>query len=89
MSVKIRHKERPGLLGSGSEFNVHGLGSVFIAYPDEGLVEEDIADLEVKIGDEWMAMDKAFRTNNLITDNYNTRFFEPPTEEDRDRGYTL
>jgi hypothetical protein len=37
----------------------------------------------------WKPMDQAFRDRDLICDNHNTCFFEPPTPEDRARGYTL
>ena len=37
----------------------------------------------------WKDMAQAFRDKDLITDDYNTYFLEPPTPEDRERGYLL
>lgn len=38
---------------------------------------------------EWKPMDDAFRDRNVIIDNHNTTFFEPKTNEDRERGFAL
>ncbi len=37
----------------------------------------------------WKDMSAAFLDHDIITDNYNTQFFEPKNAEDRKRGYTL
>lgn len=37
----------------------------------------------------WISMDEAFKNKDLITDNYNTKFFEPKDEEEKNRGYRL
>ena len=37
----------------------------------------------------WIPMSDAFKNNDLITDNYNTEFFEPKDDEERKRGYRL
>ncbi len=37
----------------------------------------------------WVSMSEAFKNNDLITDNYNTKFFEPENDEERKRGYRL
>lgn len=37
----------------------------------------------------WKSLADAFRDHDVIVDNYNSRFFEPQTEEDRQRGFTL
>ena len=39
--------------------------------------------------DKWMDMGDAFKSHNLITDNYNNYFFEPKNEDDKVRGFTL
>lgn len=38
---------------------------------------------------EWKDLNQAFHDRDVIIDNYNTRFFEPQTPEDRERGHTL
>lgn len=48
-----------------------------------------IKDLEIfieKLG-VWKSLSQAFKDRDVITDNYNTTFSEPKTEEDRARGY--
>jgi len=35
----------------------------------------------------WIPMDEAFKNKDLITDNYNTTFFEPENDEEKKRGY--
>jgi len=45
--------------------------------------------LRLKKWQEWKCLSKAFQDKNVITDNYNTSFFEPSTEDDRLRGYIL
>ncbi len=32
-------------------------------------------------------MNEAFENHDLITDNYNTEFFEPKNDEEKKRGY--
>jgi hypothetical protein len=41
------------------------------------------------LGSWWISLDEALQKHYVIHDNYNTRFFEPPTHEDHERGYTL
>ncbi len=37
----------------------------------------------------WISMGEAFKNHDLITDNYNTEFFEPKNEEEKKRGYRM
>lgn len=85
----VRHKEKPELLGSASRFNIHGIGAIFVCWRDGDMSEEMGRNLEVEIDGEWKPLTDAFKDHDLITDNHNTRFFKPPTPEDRERGYTL
>jgi hypothetical protein len=50
-----------------------------------------IRDFEVWIEalQKWKCMSQAFKDSDLIVDNYNTTFFEPSNDEDRERGFTL
>lgn len=87
--MKIRYKNQPDITGISSEFNTYGLGEVIVHFPDGSATSEEISELEVEIHDEWVDMRNAFRRRLLINDNYNIRFFEPQTADDRERGYTL
>jgi hypothetical protein len=67
-------------------FNLHSVNEV--------VTEDDSAfifDLDVWLTQksEWEDMRQAFADHDLITDNFNTFFFEPQNEEDRQRGYAI
>ena len=51
----------------------------------------DIKDVDVFIEAKqmWMPLSEAFDKHAVIVDDYNEMFFEPSTNEDRLRGYTL
>ena len=94
--MKVRMKDSPDLEIWSCRFNVHALNEV-IGHGDWGADSLFIKDLDVfieasgsdgiQIG--WKDMRQAFKGHDIITDNYNTRFFEPPDKESRERGYTL
>lgn len=88
--MKVRHKEK-GYLGSSGNFNMHGLGEMIVYFEDGDCSSEFIRDYEVflKQKQEWKDINQAFKDKDIINDNYNTCFFEPPTEDDRVRGFTL
>jgi hypothetical protein len=69
-----------------SRFNVSTLAEVLTGDDSPSISELDVW-LEQKQC--WKDMGDAFRDRDLITDNYNTCFFEPQNEEDRKRGFTL
>jgi hypothetical protein len=56
-----------------------------------GMDSAFIRDFEVWIEalQKWKCMSQAFKDSDLIVDNYNTIFFEPGNDEDRERGFTL
>lgn len=81
--MKVRYKETKKEACS-SEFNIHALGEVLTG--DDGAY---IRDLDVLVNGTWKDMGQAFEDKDIITDNYNSRFFVPPTPEDKERGYTL
>lgn len=95
--MKVRMKSNPSSVFSSSEFNTHALGEVIGCGKDFGCDLFYIKDLDVFIearthaGNHigWKDMREAFKDKDLIIDNYNTCFFEPKNEEDRQRGYTL
>ena len=83
--MKVRYKST-GAEAHASSFNIHAL--------DEVLTGDDspfISDLDIYLEaiQNWMDMSEAFKLGMLITNNHNTCFFEPKTQEDKERGYTL
>lgn len=70
----------------GSKFNVHALFEVIVYFEDDSDTIPG-SELEVFLGDAWVKLGQAFRDKLLITDNYNTEFFEPANEAERERGY--
>lgn len=89
--MNVRYTDRPRIIGWAGRFNTHGIGEVIVGFPDDGgQTSESISELEVQLSSgEWKDMRQAFADKDLITDNYNTAFFEPATPEDRERGYVL
>ncbi len=86
--MKVRFTDKPHITGISGRFNVVALAEVIVGFDnDMGADTCYIKDLDVLIGEEWITMHQAFKNHDLITDNYNTYFFEPKTPEDRERGY--
>ena len=88
--MKVRHKEY-GLYGSSSKFNVFALNEIIVGFDVGGMDSDFIQNYDVYISEleAWKDLSEAFKAHNVIVDNYNTVFFEPNTEEDRERGYAL
>jgi len=88
--MKVRGKAS-NIIWYSSKFNIHGLGEMIIQNEQYGADSVYIKDFDVFLEDkqDWKDMAQAFRDKDLITDNYNTYFFEPKTREDRKRGFTL
>ena len=84
--MKLRYKKHLDDPFESSSFNVHALSEVLTG--DDSAFIKDL-DAFIETRGEWKDMKQAFKDNDIITDNYNTRFFEPKTQEDRKRGYTL
>jgi len=87
--MKIRNKETKNIAWS-DRFNEHGIDEIIVCFPDGDMSSEYIRDYEVQLSnDTWVDMKKAFSDKDLITDNYDRYFLEPPTETDRQRGYVF
>ena len=90
--MKIRMKDNIDQPFVSSRFNIHGLGEV-VGFGDQfGSDCFFIKDLDVFIEANnvgWKDMRQAFKDKDIIVDNYNTYFFEPSSEKDRKRGFTL
>lgn len=98
--MKVRMKSQPALVFYSGKFSVHGIGEVQGCHESFGVDLFFIRDLDVfieatynhhqaciRIG--WKDMGQAFEDHDLITDSYNTHFFEPGNKEDRKRGFIL
>jgi len=94
--MRVKHKEK-GYLGYSSDFNICGMSEIIVHFDDEsdgtpnGADSDYISNYEVFIEatQEWKDLHQAFKDKDVITDNYDTHFFEPTTKEDRERGFTL
>ncbi len=77
-------------IGESSEFNTSSLSEILVYFSD-WMDTDYMKDYMVYIEatEKWMTFTEAFKEKHIITDNYNRHFFEPETEEDRKRGYTL
>ena len=83
--MKVRYKKTGTEAESGS-FNITTIGEVLTGDDSPFITELDVF---LKETGEWKDMTQAFEDGDIIVNNMNTRFFEPPTTEDRERGYTL
>lgn len=89
--MKLRNKLTSDLCQS-DKFNMHSTSEIIVFYEDD--CDSDYIknfDVELGVGDavRWVDLRQAFKDHDVITDNFNTRFFEPKDEEDRARGYTI
>lgn len=83
--MKVRHK-KTGTEAESSSFNLTTIGEVLTGDDSAFITELDVF---LKSTGEWKDMATAFEDSDIIVNNLNTRFFEPPTGEDRQRGHTL
>lgn len=89
--MRVRHKTT-GRLGDARDFNIHSVApqEIIVGFDDGDQTSDYMRDYDVQLKDgRWMSFEDAFTLHLLITDNYNSHFFEPQTEADRVRGYTL
>lgn len=98
--MKVRFAKNPTCKLISNRFNTSSHGEVIVYGDIIGANSAFISDLEVEINKikligfnhikikEWIPLSIAFKNHDVITDNYNTKFFEPKTLEDRNRGYT-
>ena len=86
--MKVRHKEK-GYIGYSGAFNESAIWEIIVYFEDGGASSEYPKDYDVEIDGGWKDLNQAFKDHDVIPDNYNTTFFLPPTEEDRQRGFTL
>ncbi len=87
--MKVRLIKNKEITGTSNKFNTTDYNEVLMYFDNEGASSEFISDIEVKIKDEWIPLSEAFKQKLLITNNYNTEFFEPINNEEKDKGYRL
>lgn len=90
--MKIRQKDYHNLNGDADRFNTNAVSpiEIIVNFGDGGADSVYARDYEVELSDgRWVPIIEALGRHLLITDDYYTRFFEPQTDEDRERGYTL
>jgi hypothetical protein len=95
--MRVRYTDRPGITGFTEKFNTHGLGEVELFFDGGDATSEEIKLLDVLLEHPlpssvykqgaWVPLSDAFKSNDVITDNYNVRFFEPASEADKARGW--
>lgn len=90
--MNLRHKSTQTLCQS-STFNTHSLDEIFVHYDDD-LDSDSLHNYDVLLetgprAGQWVSLADAFKAHDVITDNYNTRFAEPLTDDDRERGFSL
>lgn len=95
--MKVRYTNKPEVAGFADRFNVSSLSEVLLFFDDGDATSEEIGLLDVLLEHPlpssvyrdgvWVPLSDAFRSNDVITDNYNTFFFEPRSEEDKARGW--
>lgn len=87
--MTLKHK-KTGRSASSNKFNLHSFNEIIVYFEDDcssDYMKEYDAFIE-RTG-EWKDLRQAFKDKDIITDNYYTKFFEPRTDEDKNRGYTL
>ncbi len=87
--MKVRLIKNKEITGTSNKFNTCSFNEVIVCFPDGGLESEFIFNLEVKIENRWISLSEAFKQKLLVIDNYNTGFFEPVNDEEKDKGYRL
>jgi hypothetical protein len=93
--MRARLKDKPNVTGSASSLNVHAIFEVIMYFDGEegfdgcdSVYGSDVEVFVTKLG-AWKPLSQAMKDRDVITDNYNTEFFEPRNDADRERGFTL
>ncbi len=80
--MKVRYKDKRHITGTASAFNLHSVGEVIVQLDDGDATSEYQRELQVYLEgrNEWMDMNAAFKAGHLITDDFNTCFFQATDE---------
>jgi len=73
-----------------NRFNIQSIGEIVVCF-DDGMDSDYIKNYEAWLekSNQWKCLSQAFKDRDVIIDNYNTYFFEPDNEEEKQRGYRL
>lgn len=82
--MKARHKTSPAEEFDCSRFNAYGLGEVLTG--DDSVFASDL-EVFVEAKQAWKCLAQALRDRDIISNNHDTCFSEPRTEEERVRGW--
>lgn len=76
--MKVRYKDKRHITGTASAFNLHSVSEVIVHFDEGDATSEFQSALQVYLDgrNEWMDMNAAFKAGHLITDDYNTHFFQ-------------
>jgi len=85
--MKVRLFKNSNVKGTSSKFNTESVSEVIVNFDDGDSDSACISDLDVYVNGVWISLTEAFKQKLIITDNYNTHFFEPKDEEEKKRGY--
>lgn len=96
MKARLLREGKEPALGEAHQFNTHAMFEVIFCFQnaqgefdDQDSVFGKDVEVFVEAKKAWMPLGEALKTHDVINDNYNTRFFEPQTPADRERGFTL
>ena len=81
--MKLRYK-KTGTETASSSFNVHAMAEVLTGDDTVYISDLDVWLPKLNI---WKDMGRAFTDHDLIVDDYNTYFFEPENDEEREKGW--
>ncbi len=89
MRARIKHKDGSYTMGYASSLNTSSVEEILMQFDTGDADSVYIRELEVLIGDEWVPLREAMSgpPYRAITDNYNTRIFEPADDQERQRGW--
>jgi hypothetical protein len=86
----MKFRNNIGCECEGSHFNMHSMGEIIMYDENDRWTDfPSCYEVFIEATQEWMDYKEARKQHLIINDNYNTRIFEPGTEEDKIRGYTL
>jgi hypothetical protein len=89
--MKVRLRKDHKVTGQSSTFNMSAIDEVKVYFDIDDVDSCFVKEIDVFITktSKWKSLYEAFKDHDVITDNYNSHFFEPKNEEDRKRGYSL
>lgn len=95
--MRVRYTDRPEITGFTDKFSIGGLGEVELYFDSGDATSDYIKDLDVLLEHPlpssvykpgvWVRLSDAFKSKDVIADNYDRRFFEPASEADKARGW--